>query len=224
MTERRWKVVALLATGIMIGVVMAGTPAGAHVSGWAHNWSKHIRPKADKRYQRIPTTAQHYTIAGSALVANDGTRSDTFVGGSGDQNLGWCYTGGDFYAEIHLPHGAKITGLTVDYADDSGTGSSNGSVYITRMPFKGRGGSYQDIFLAALANTPVAGASASASGSLVNSGAQVVNNERQVYNVIAQGVASGAAICGIDVRYTVKAPFAAARVAPNAAARSSSRP
>jgi hypothetical protein len=48
--ERRWKLVALLATGIMIGVVMVGTPAGAHVSSWAHNWKKHIRPKADARY------------------------------------------------------------------------------------------------------------------------------------------------------------------------------
>jgi hypothetical protein len=44
----RWKVVALLAAGIAIGVVMVGTPAGAHVSSWAHNWNKHIKPKAAK--------------------------------------------------------------------------------------------------------------------------------------------------------------------------------
>jgi hypothetical protein len=48
--ERRWKLVALLATGMAIGVVMTGTPAGAHVAGWAHNWKQHIKPKTDARY------------------------------------------------------------------------------------------------------------------------------------------------------------------------------
>jgi hypothetical protein len=48
--ERRWKLVALLAAGIAIGVVMVGTPAGAHVASWTHNWNTHIKPKADKRY------------------------------------------------------------------------------------------------------------------------------------------------------------------------------
>jgi hypothetical protein len=37
--DRRWKVVALLAAGIAIGIVMLGTPAGAHVAGWTHNWN-----------------------------------------------------------------------------------------------------------------------------------------------------------------------------------------
>jgi hypothetical protein len=221
---RRWKAVALLASGIAIGVVMVGTPAGAHVAGWTHNWNKHIKPKADKRYQKIPTGTQHYTIAGSALVADDGTRADVFVSGSGDTNLGWCYTGGNFYAEIHLPHGAKITGLTVDYRDDSGTTGSNGSVYVTRMPLKGKGGSYSDIIYSQLLNTAVAGDQASAAGSFLNAPAQVVNNARHVYNVIAQGVAADAAVCGIDIRYSVKAPFAAARVAPAAGAQYSSRP
>ncbi|MGH3038515.1 MAG: hypothetical protein ACRDLZ_03790 [Gaiellaceae bacterium] len=48
--NRRWKLVALLATGMLVGIVMVGTPAGAHVSGWAHNWNQHIKPKADARY------------------------------------------------------------------------------------------------------------------------------------------------------------------------------
>jgi hypothetical protein len=48
--NRRWKAIALLACGLALGVVIMGTPAGAHVSGWAHNWNKHVKPKADKRY------------------------------------------------------------------------------------------------------------------------------------------------------------------------------
>jgi hypothetical protein len=48
--ERRWKLVALLAAGIAIGVVMVGTPAGAHVGGTVtHLWG-HLKPKADARY------------------------------------------------------------------------------------------------------------------------------------------------------------------------------
>jgi hypothetical protein len=220
--ERRWKFVALLAAGMAVGVVMVGTPAGAHIGSVTHLWSKHIKPRADKRYQKIPTTTQHYAIAGSALVAANGTRGDTLVSGTGSEDPGWCYTGGDFYAEIHLPHGAKITGLTVDYEDDSGTVASNGSVFVTRMAFSGRGGSYEDIFFADLLNTGTPGAVATDNGALQNAGAQVVSNFRHVYNIIGQNVQAGTAICGIDVKYTVKAPFAAARVVP--ATSASSRP
>jgi hypothetical protein len=45
---RRRRSIALLAVGVAIGVIVMGTPAGAHVSGWAHNWKKHIKPRVDK--------------------------------------------------------------------------------------------------------------------------------------------------------------------------------
>jgi hypothetical protein len=61
---RRWKVVALLATGMALGLLLAGTPAGAHVASWTHNWVVHIRPKADARYDR-PTVKPGETIRGS---------------------------------------------------------------------------------------------------------------------------------------------------------------
>ena len=31
---------------------MTGTPAGAHVASWAHNWKKHIKPRTDANYQQ----------------------------------------------------------------------------------------------------------------------------------------------------------------------------
>ena len=62
--DRRWKVVALLATGIMIGVVMAGSPAGAHVGGTVNHLWNHLRPKADARYDR-PTVKKGETIRGT---------------------------------------------------------------------------------------------------------------------------------------------------------------
>jgi hypothetical protein len=48
---RRWRAVALLATGIAIGVTMTATPAMSHVGGTvSHLWNTHIKPKADARY------------------------------------------------------------------------------------------------------------------------------------------------------------------------------
>jgi hypothetical protein len=62
--ERRWKLVALLASGIVIGVALAGTPAAAHVGGTVgHLWS-HLRPWADARYDR-PTVEPGETIRGT---------------------------------------------------------------------------------------------------------------------------------------------------------------
>jgi hypothetical protein len=52
MSERRWKLTALLTAGVVIGILMVGTPAGAHIGSVTHLWNHHIKPKADKRYFR----------------------------------------------------------------------------------------------------------------------------------------------------------------------------
>lgn len=52
MSARRWKLTALLAAGVAIGILMVGTPAGAHIGSVTHLWNHHIKPKADKRYFR----------------------------------------------------------------------------------------------------------------------------------------------------------------------------
>jgi hypothetical protein len=62
--ERLWKVVALAATSMTVGTVMVGTPAGAHVAGWAHNWTEHIRPRTDARYfTKTQSDRRYYTKA-----------------------------------------------------------------------------------------------------------------------------------------------------------------
>lgn len=67
---RRWRTVALLALGILLGVALTATPAGSHVAGWAHNWKKHIRPKADARYLPGATLPRGRTMRGT-YVARD---------------------------------------------------------------------------------------------------------------------------------------------------------
>jgi hypothetical protein len=50
MRGRRRTAVALLAAGMAIGIVMVGTPAGAHVGGTVNHLWGHLKPKADARY------------------------------------------------------------------------------------------------------------------------------------------------------------------------------
>ena len=64
MRERRWKAVALLASGIVIGLALVGTPATAHVGGTVNHLWNHLRPKADVRYDR-PTVKAGETIRGT---------------------------------------------------------------------------------------------------------------------------------------------------------------
>ena len=56
-SARRWRVTAILALGVVIGIVVAGTPAGAHIGTVTHLWNHHIKPKADVRYANaVPGT------------------------------------------------------------------------------------------------------------------------------------------------------------------------
>jgi len=76
---RRWRIIALLATGVAIGVVIAATPATGHISGWAHNWTQHIKPKTDARYYTKQQSNDRFRnhIPGGPLaganIAADGT-------------------------------------------------------------------------------------------------------------------------------------------------------
>jgi hypothetical protein len=79
----------------------------------------------------------------------------------------WCTrTGAQISTEpaatfdLHLPQGAIISEINVDYLDDAGSTAANGVVRITRQPiFSGSGdGVNQTVFEASLANTTTAGA------------------------------------------------------------------
>lgn len=57
MRERQSKarVAIILVIGVVIGLSVTSTPAVSHVSGWLHNWTQHIRPRADARYLQVST-------------------------------------------------------------------------------------------------------------------------------------------------------------------------
>jgi hypothetical protein len=64
----RWKAVTLVALGIVLGVALTASPATSHVAGWAHNWKKHVKPKADKRYLPGGNLPRGRTVRGGYVV------------------------------------------------------------------------------------------------------------------------------------------------------------
>src|SRR5207302_4549185 len=102
-----------------------------------------------------------------------------------------------------------ITGMLVDYVDDSGSGTSNGSVYLTRMPLLARGGTYNDLYLADLANVTTGG---TAVASHINAVAdsQPVDKSKWAYTIIGFQSTANSYICAIDINYTVSPGFSGA--------------
>jgi hypothetical protein len=64
-----------LVAGALMGMVMIGTPAGAHVGGTvSHLWNQHIKPKTDARYARKNAEAWHLVgAAGEPAFMNSWT-------------------------------------------------------------------------------------------------------------------------------------------------------
>ncbi len=74
-----------LATGLLVGsAVMVVTPAGAHVSSWAHNWKKHIKPKTDARYY-TKSAARGRFVSQSAMQTGSYFITAQ-AGGAGDED------------------------------------------------------------------------------------------------------------------------------------------
>ncbi len=70
---RRWRVVALLALGITIGVAMTATPAASHVGGTVAHVANHMKTyfftksQSDSRYQRQAHVGYAYINADGTL-------------------------------------------------------------------------------------------------------------------------------------------------------------
>jgi len=137
-----WRAIVLLIIGGVLGANLI-MPAAAHISdSVTHLWNAHIKPKADHRYLLRPTGTQEVWVPGSTWIDEDGGSVMFYQGQS------WCRTnGGSGYLiqQVHLPDGAKITGYRAGYADDGGSGVSNGGVYLTREGLNGSSGTYDDL-------------------------------------------------------------------------------
>jgi hypothetical protein len=69
----RRKMIALLATGMMIGIIMVATPASA-LTNWVNVWNNHLKPQADARYVKksaIKTIQGDYALGLQAANTGD---------------------------------------------------------------------------------------------------------------------------------------------------------
>jgi hypothetical protein len=150
-----------------------------------------------------PRSRQQLTAAGSDWHSITGTSPIT---GLWHNSLGWCaetFASEEMFQQVHLPQGARITGVGFDYRDDSSTTNGNGRVYILRMPRRGKGGDYTDLFAAHGADTATPGVGGTATAAPDNPADPklVVDNRKQIYDLGFVGDSSTPAVCSATVYY-----------------------
>lgn len=155
-------------------------------------------------FQRAATQeTQHYVIGGASLVDGDSADRASFFNSNR-----WCGKFGsasaiDFFGAIHLPQGATMTGLAVDYVDDGGTTGQNGAVFLTATPRGGAAASSPSLATAPMNNTVPAGEGRTVSVAVTGGVGRVVDNTAYVYEIQGGVVEADVAICAVDVRYTL---------------------
>ena len=166
-------------------------------------------------FLQVPETGfDSFVASGSSWVDRDGAgRGHVSITYNGDKTT-WCTTTGAStgtdaaaYQDIHLPAGAKITTMFLDYVDDAGTLTSNGTVTLVRQPiFTGDGNNTSaTIFSATLSDVVPAGSLSTAADTQVPPATpQVafVDNENYAYTLMASpGTNAGVAYCSVKITY-----------------------
>jgi hypothetical protein len=144
-------VVACIAVAALI---LAITPAGAHVGGTVgHLWTQHLLPlakqtfytkaKSDARYARRVTGKQHLMVVAAEWetdAGNDLQNVQTHGNTGGEICVQIAATDQFAYAPVHLPQGARVSSMDVDYVDDSSEfGANNAVISLVREPVRGSG-------------------------------------------------------------------------------------
>jgi len=132
---RRWSRVSLILIGILLGSLMV-RPAVAHVAGWAHNWTVHIKPQVraygDLRWVR-KTAVQtgYFSCAGTAWESVlEGTTFET--SGSLKYRTGGT-TPAIFRCSAQLPHGATVQAVGFSVKDSDAINDVTCSLWRTDM-------------------------------------------------------------------------------------------
>jgi hypothetical protein len=185
---RRWRAVALLTVGAVIGVVMVATPAGAHITTWAHLRDAHVRPWADQRYVRATGTL---SIPGVAFVS---ARDSAATFAACVPETIHSPSGGSFYAPVNLPAGAKVTRLTYHWWDSE---AGDGTVTLVRLNTPTSGSS---IAMATVSSSGSAGVHTSSTTTAISNA--TINNADAQYFVRAS-LPAGGFVCvdGVEISY-----------------------
>lgn len=167
--------------------------------------------------QAPETGYDSFVASGSSWIDRDGAgRGHVSVTYNADKTT-WCTTTGAStgteaaaYQDVHMPAGARITTMFLEYVDDAGTTSSNGTVNLVRQPiFTGDGNNTnQTIFSATLSDVVPAGSMSTAADTQVPqvppgaSAVAIVDNENYAYTLMASpGTNAGVAYCSVKITY-----------------------
>ena len=154
-----------------------------------------------------------YVASGSSWIDRDGAdrahESVTFNGRST-----WCTTVGATsgteaaaYQDVHLPDGATIVSMSVDYVDDPVTFASNGNITLSRQPIFSGDGTNADILDATLTDVTPAGDMAHVEDTQVppaTPAIAVVDNANYAYTLMGKpGIATTVVYCSVKVTYAL---------------------
>jgi hypothetical protein len=166
-------------------------------------------------FLQVPDTGyDSYVASGSAWVDRDGVGRNHVAITYDTTKTTLCTTTGAStgteaaaYQDVHLPQGAKITTLFIDYRDDAGSTSSNGTITLVRQPlFSGSGTSTNaTIFSTTLSDVAPAGSVFTAADTQVPPTTPeigIVDNENYAYTLMANpGTLTGVAYCNAKITY-----------------------
>ncbi len=171
-------------------------------------------PASDFELASAGGGSDSYVVSGGDWNDRDGLMRNavqaTFAGaGSKTQ---WCTTPGSgtpaAYSEIHLPQGAQVTRMTVDYKDDAGTTNSNGTVVLSRMPLftSDASGTAADLASATLGNIGLGDAAVALDETIgdANPSLGTIDNSRYAYSLAANpGANTGVGFCSVEIEYNL---------------------
>ncbi len=154
-----------------------------------------------------------YVIGGGSWIDRDGLNRNHIQVTKGSTTQ-WCTLPGATtagqpaaYQDVHLPQGAHMTKLTLDYRDDPGSSQSNGTATLTRLPLFDEGGTVEDVFILTLSNV---GTGEALSASDNTPGEEVpfvgtIDNTRYAYSlmVFPTNPITGVAYCNAKIDYTL---------------------
>jgi hypothetical protein len=205
-------VVACVAAAVL---VIAITPAGAHVGGTVgHLWNQHLLPLAKKtfytkaqsnaRYVRRTSAIQHLIVTAPEWetdLGNDFQEIETSPSSGATTCLQLGAGGQVGYATVHLPQGARVSSIDVDFVDDgSEFGGDNAIVRLTREAIRGSGVTSTNLLTVTLPDGVAPGVYSTASASLATPAP--INNGKAGY--LLELVTSQAPhICNVDINYRV---------------------
>jgi hypothetical protein len=154
-----------------------------------------------------------YVVGGGTWISRTGVGRDNVQVTKGGATQ-WCtYPGATSgglpaaYQDIHLPQGATLTEVSLDYRDDAASTASNGTATLTRLPLFDEGGTAGDVFSMTLSSVGIGEVLTVKDDTPgeANPTVAVIDNTRYAYSLTINTTTglTGVAICSARIDYNL---------------------